>query len=422
MEIKKSQIFNLNTLYLCVYLLFLVLNYLEIVSGSALLVATILLNLYYFTKFKDNQAITIMLVFVMTYWLYMIMYYFYGIPYCTYFRYGYGSLEITNGVLRVAGLFMAFLFYFLNGDEQVVIRDILPQNKNSLVFIACLALMLFIILYTFRAGGSFSYKSEGVNSSLYEYYFIFAIVGYCYSRKKNERILLLIVNVVYILALLRLGLRLVVLQIALMVFIEYFEKKFRNEVVIAGTFVGFFFMSFWSMFRSGLVSKGMNLGFLLGVRDGVMITNQGDVFYTSGVQYSQVVRGTWDFAIRIKSLIGFFSNIVLLPNIQIQEGKLNVMLEKMGAYVPGGGFGSMYAYVWLDLPGVILLAWYISRFINNAYKTRSEIGKIYGVFLLFTFFRWYAYNLAIVFKMGFWLLVVHGVIYLFDKISRRRIG
>lgn len=201
-----------------------------------------------------------------------------------------------------------------------------------------------------------------------------------------------------------------------MLFVQYFENKFKTKWIILTVFLGFFFMSFWSMFRHGFSINTLDLFSLLGIRtDRMMVTNQGDVFYTSAAQYAQSINGNWNMSFRISTMLAFFFNIILLPKYQLPVGKLNEILASQSSLVPGGGFGAMYAYIWLDILGVFFLAIFIANSINSIAKTKSEIKKIYGIFLIFTFFRWYAYNLAIIFKMGFWLLLVYQLLKKFDK-------
>lgn len=416
-EINKSSFKSRDFIILVVYLLAVIFNAARILPGSILLVITIVANINYIYKFRNSQAIMICATFALTYWLYMLLYYFGGINYCTYslFR----TPEYTDGTLRIAGLFMNFLFYFIKTPKDSFAKYI-PKRNNMIVWTGCSLVMLLIIAYTYRVGGNFSYKSEGVNSSLYEYYFIFALFAFVYAGDSIKEKILLVINAIYILALLRLGLRLVVLMIVLMLFIEYFENRFKTRYILLALVGGFLFMSFWSMLRSGLVGEKMDLLSMLGVTDRALVTNQGDVFYTSSAQYAQVALGKWTISDRLVAFGSFFGNIVLTNKHQLPAGKLNVLMEQMGIKVPGGGFGGMYAFVWLDVVGVVLLAYYISHFINNiTNEEKNGLTNIYGVFLVFTFFRWYAYNLAIVFKMGFWLLIVYYVIYLFDKAVRR---
>lgn len=416
MVVKINREKILQYIIASAYISIIFLNSMSIVSGSTLLSITIALNILCMFKFKGDQPILICLIFFLTYWLYMVLYYYFDINYCSYSV--YRTMEYTNATVRVVGCFLALLFLFLDPMDTPRVES-LPKKNNPIIYVCCLVVMLGIVAYTFMVGGSFSYK-EGNNSSLYEYYFIFALCAFCFGNGVWKKRWLMIVNAVYAIALLRLGLRLVVLQIALMVFIEYFDHKFKTRTVIFVAFLGFIFMSFWSVLRSGTMSLSIDLTTLLGVENNTLYTNQGDVFYTSSAQLAQVIEGKWDIGNRLYMFFAFLANIFLLPSMQLSGGKLNAVLEGMSINVPGGGFGSVYAYVWLGYLGVFFLAYYISHFIKQVGKNKSEFLNIYGVFLIFTFFRWNAYNLSIVFKMGFWLLLAYVIINTFDRTVRHR--
>lgn len=416
-RIDRKKYFEI--VVLCGYLLALVLNIYGLMSGANLLLATIVANVIFIHKFWRNQSIIVCLSFTLTYWLYMVLYYFGGYAYCTYTR--YQTLEYTDVTLRIAGLFMVLLFTLIQPFEGLLV-DRIPQKKNSLVFIGSVAVMLFVCVYAFQIGDIFAHKISGdVNSPLYEYYFIFALLAYVYAGNKRNQKLLLCINMLYSIVLLRLGLRLVVLMIILMLFLQYFEGKFKTKWVIVCVLAGFMFMSFWSVLRSGLTTGSFDLVALLGIKGKTLMTNQGDVFYTSTVQVAQLLEGNWDTEFRWSSLISFIYNIFLFSDGQYVDAKLNTVLSHMGFHVPGGGFGAMSAFVWLGWIGVIILAVYVSYFINAIFKDKKgEMHKIYGVFLIFTFFRWYAYNLSIVFKMGFWLFGIYTVVKIIHKTFGRR--
>ena len=388
-----------------IYIIIAGFNYINVISGSILLFITILYNLYFLKKFRNMQSLVVCLSFALTYWLYMVFYYFLDISYCTYKQ--YQLLDYTNGTLRIVGIFFVLLFSKIKPIETKI-ENYLPHRKNRFLLVICVSVMIGILLYTASIGQSFSYKAEGVNSSLYEYYLIFALLAYCFTGNIFEKRCLLVLNFIYVFSLLRLGLRLVVLQILLMLFIQYFDKKIRTSKLFILIIIGFLFMSFWSMFRSGVSTDSFIS--IFGIKDGTLITNQGDVFYTSSAQYAQLAEGIWSIYFRIVSLVSFIANIFIPPAYQFADGKLNEVLAKQFSLVPGGGFGAMYVYVWLGWIGIYLFADFIANRINSI-KDGHGFFVVYGVFLIFTFFRWYAYNIAVIFKMGFWFLLI----YLFSK-------
>jgi len=390
--------------------------------GKWLLLAAVFMCLHHMRRHRYNQVFQALFVFILTYFLYMSLYYFLGIPYCSYKD--MQTLEYTNGTLRVFSLFVVLLFYFIEPKEKGgrKLCDNLPHRHNSLVFWGCAAVMLLITAYALSGKNMFTaaYGKGTTNSTLFEYYFIFAVVAHCNigtKTRQRDALVLIAINLLYACSLLLLGLRLVTLMVLLMVFALNFEDRFPTWLVVFAAIMGFFGMSAMSMLRMGF--RNVTLLQLLGVSSkGVLVTNQGDVFQASTVHYGMVHNGFMDWPDRIKSLGAFFANIFLPSSMQFRIGILNKYIE--GSYkVGGGGFGAMYAYVWLGIPGTVLLALFLAHFINKAQK--GGRGAVYGVFLIITSIRWLSYSLPIVFKMGFYLAVFYMLAHMVKKtVAQRR--
>lgn len=419
----KIQNRPVELIILAVYFALFAMSIFAADCGRWLLVYSIFICLHLMRRHRYNQTLLIILIFISTYFIYMTLYYFLDIQYSTYSD--LRTLENTNGTLRVFSLFVVLLFYFIKqkkpGDKTLY--EMLPHNHNSLVFWGCTAVMLMITVYALMGKGLLSgaqYGKETTNSSLFEYYFIFAIIAQCNLGEKTEqrdRIVLIAVNVLYAGSLLLLGLRLVTMMVLITVFALNFENRFPTWLCVFAAIMGFFGMSAMSMLRAGL--KNVNFLMLMGVSNGYMYTNQGDVFQASTVHFGMVHNGFMTWPDRLRSLGAFCANIFLPSSAQLKIGILNKYIE--GTYrVGGGGFGAMYAYAWLGYAGVILLALYIAHFINKSEK--GGIGAFYGAFLTVTSMRWLAYSLPVVFKMGFYLAVFYILAKTVKKTVNRRVA
>lgn len=395
------------------YIIIALLTYYNPNLGGGLLLFVIVFNIYLIRKHLNNQIILILLIYCLTYWAYMLFYYFGNYYYYT----GYIALqtiENTNATLMITSLFMITLFSNIKQFTKSSIVGKLVFNNNKLIYYGSISIMLVILIYAINGNNIFTgkYGLETTNSTMFEYYFIFAISAYCFSNTKIKKNFILIVNIIYIVSLLLLGLRLVALQVIMMIFIFNFENKFKTKWIILFTVIGFLSMSALSIVRLG---NGFNIGQILGILDGALMTNQGDVFFTSTAQHYLIKQGILDIPTRIKSLLGFVANIFLLPNHQLEIGIINRYIKPF-YNVGGGGFGAMYAYIWGGYLGVFALAKYISYFINKAFMNKN--GSIYGTFLMFTFFRWYSYSLVIIFKMALYLILIfqaYKVIFIYKR-------
>lgn len=417
--ISAKKIINLflNSIYI---ILFFATLYNENM-GAAFLSFIIIHISFFMFLFRKNQAFLICLFFANTYYAYMILYYFFHLSYSTYGT--FITLEYSNSVLRITSLFLIISLSLIKikGKES---RMLIPSKDNCIIYYICIFIMIIITIYAYNFNSIFAFNYGVIqsNSTVYEYYLIFSLCAYCFSGNEYKKKMLLLLNCIYIIGILLLGLRLVALELLLLVFMLFFENKIKTIWVIILLFILFAFFSAWAYIRVGYTNV-FDFGLysiLLGDKEGFVISNQGDIFATSVTHYGLIQEGRFDIVFRIKSLLAFLANIFLFPQYQFKEGILNQSLD--GYLVGGGGFGAVYAFVWLGYMGVLLLAIYISYFINYSYKNiGSSYISIYGFFIIMTFFRWYAYSLYIVFKMGFWFLLIYMFFCLIDKKLKRKI-
>lgn len=408
------KVILVNQFLFIIYSIFFFGSILNEKIGKYLLVYTIFYTLYMMYRHRKNQVFIIYLIFISTYWFYMLLYYFMDIPYS-----GFTNLQnitYTNGTLRIQSLFVILLFSLLKSNPATIIKDKGYEKSNPIVYLLSVICMISILIFSLSGNNIFTgdYGDTTTNSTIFEYYFIFAICAQIYSNNIRKRKFVLIINLLYSISILLLGLRLVCLQVLLMIFIFNYENRLKTRWVVIISIIGFIGMSFMSFIRS---NERVTFIESLGVIDGVLRTNQGDVFLTSTVHYALTKMGEFDLVFRLKSLLAFIQNIFMLPRFQNELGILNLNL---GVYkVGGGGFGAMYSYVWLGYVGVIGLAIYISYFINKTRNINSY--KVYGVFICITFFRWYSYSLVILFKMGLYLYIAYKISKIFasKRINKR---
>lgn len=403
MKLKTNP---LDLLFVFIYGILFGLTIASDTWGRWLLAYTIWMCFRLMWLHRYNQPILIILIFATSYFVYMLLYYFMGIHYSTYRN--FQTLQYTNGTLRVISLFVLILFYGIHKKQKgdPPFRNHLDCTRNDVIFIVCIIVMILICIYAYMGKNIFNhqYGRGTTNSSLFEYYFMFAITAQCNARSKRGRRILFLINSLYIVAMLLLGLRLVTLMVIMLLFVFYFEDRYKTIWIVLASVMGFFFMSALALIRKGLLQFDWRT--LLGVHDGYLFTNQGDIFLASTVHYGITQNGFMSLIDRITSLFAFILNIFLPSSKQFTIGILNEYVRPTYS-LGGGGFGAMYAYVWLGYVGVILLAFFIGHFINAAYESKRT--AYYGLFLIVTSFRWFAYSLPIVFKMGLYLAILYNI-------------
>lgn len=397
--VKKTSCF-----LVIIYLLFFFITVYSDENGKWLLLFAICMCFLFMKWHWHSQPMLIILFFVSTYFIYMIPYYFFGISYCDFKN--LQTLEYTNGTLRIVSMFVLLLFLNIKYKKETdhEFRFYLEDKHNRLAYLLCTIIMIVILLYAFLSDNIIDhiYGKDTAHSTVFTYYFLFAIIAYCNVNDRLEKNILLGINIVYSIAILLLGLRLVFLIDFMLIFIFHFEGRFKTKWVMLASIIGFLGMSAIAWLRMGITK--FDFLTLLGMYRGRMMTNQGGVFLTSTVHYGIVQNGFMTLEDRMASLTAFIANFFLPSSAQFEIGILNQYIR--GTYsVGGGGFGAMYAYVWLGYVGVIFLALFISHYINQVYDIHKN--SYYGLFLIITTFQWFPYSLPIVFKMGLYLFLFY---------------
>jgi hypothetical protein len=122
-----------------------------------------------------------------------------------------------------------------------------------------------------------------------------------------------------------------------------------------------------------------------------LASNQGDVIQSSGRILGLIQNNILSFSDR---LLSFFSYILspIIPSKLLPEYS-NLASYKQDLYRSGGGgLIGVYFYTWLGLVGPIISGIFIGYFIKSFYSKNSIYYKLYGLCILITFPRWYAYN------------------------------
>lgn len=407
MKLKKTAV--INYIYIMIYLMLFVGTYYDLNIGKWLLLAISLFNISLLFKFRKSQILVIFYIFTATYWLYLFFYFFLDIPYSTYTS--YQNFENSVYILRLQSLFFIILGSLIkapNRKSKIVHK--IKRKNNYIIFSGCMIIMVFINIIGLKGNNIFkmSYGEEAVGSPLLEYYIIFFIIAYIYSKnsKVKDNILILI-NILYVMNLFAHGLRLVSIQILMMTFILFFDMKFKLKYIILGSTFAFFFVSAWASIRVGYIGDWKEI---FGIYDGVLQSNQGDVFQASAVHVGMARDNIFDINYRVKAFIGIFANIILPSNLQVKETLLN---QNLGTFsVGGGGLISGYLYVYMGYLGVIIVPAILAYFINKTITSKesnNQVSIIYGIFILITFARWYPYSIFILIKIGFWLILIYKI-------------
>ena len=426
-----SSFINILSLFIFISgLLFLLFD-----NVKALCLAAVILNAVFVIKFKENIPLFILFIFIFFY-TFTFIYYFFFNYYLSVWP-DFQSFDIFKKVLINHYLFIFFLGFItsskINIDFELKINHILKYD----VLIYCLLCIVFILFIVFGIRGENIFESgiyadsETMNKSkLHEYNIIVYLFLLFYSKSNkfyiffNTFLLLLFVSKTLLY-----GGRIEVLEICLLYFYYYFV--FRNKVNYKHIFflsiLGFFFMHISQNIRSNpLALINLDLGSIFDFTElfkfysakTYIDSNQGDVIQSSARMIGLIDVGLIPFYNRIFGAIFFVFSIFLPSNILPEYSNLSVFKQALYSS-GGGGLISTYFYVWFSYLGPIIIAFFLGVIFNVFFKTTNKYIKVYGLTILISFPRWFAYNPIQIVKFCLFSVIILFVIHLLSRIKLR---
>lgn len=409
---------KINSIFLFVFLLLGLLNRFEstLILGKLLLIIAISFLFYQIYFFKKNQIFIMFSVYALTYYLYLLPYYFSDIYYAI--QYNLITLKNTNELIFMQSLFTCLFFLFLKIPKHKMLKGKIKSIKeDQRIYYICTIIMCYICFIKLRGENIFivAYGKNQINSPILEYYTIFFILAWKYIKNKKLEGFLFFISIIYIIKLLLFGLRLAALFQIMLIFILFFENRIKTYKLICGIIVGFIFFSFLSFFRTGILTTDITslLGIATNGNARWLQTNQGDVWMSSSMYLDLYKSGIFDLETKFKSIVGFWMSIFIPSKyVYLESYFRNYAQQFYTEKVGGGGITAIYLYIWYGYTGIISFAYFIASKINKTYEKK---GEVYGLFLMVIFIRWYSYNILIVFKMGFYLFIVEKLLVIVSK-------
>jgi hypothetical protein len=411
---------TLNIIISLMFILSLTIS-LTISNGSwAILTFAIFISILLMKAYKGSQPVFIMFTFFMLYVIFLIPYFYFGVNITYYTEYRDYDVYTKTLIYHTIFLVLLYIFSYNKNIFEGKITDKLVFKNSTISYSISILLMVFIIIFG-KTGNSIletgGYGRGGVggflNLAIYEYFYIFVITAFVFSNKNPVLLRLVkIIAIVYALKSLLYGNRIEVLQIGLLLFILFYEKKFSTLKIIMFGLMGYLFFDIFGIFRQDISlfmnnMKGYEI-FKLTSDRGFVSSNQGDVFYSSAVMISAIEYGIYDIIFRVKSFISFISQIFLPSRFTSVNAQLSVIVKDL-ANTGGGGLISIYFYFWGGIVGILVIAKYISSIVQKVYTSKNQFLIIYGVMVLTTYPRWFAYGPIALFKLSGYVIVVYFI-------------
>lgn len=321
---------------------------------------------------------------------------------------GYSTTEIGAKGLNILMAFAALLFLIapkntiINPDVE---KTITKNNKENAMIVIVLAVVLaFVWFYGFTRPDVVGQR--GSPSALYEYSIIFIIIGLYYSGRRKIYVGLFVgIAFAYALQNFMYGGRITGLQLIICLTLCLLIDKLTLKKVIPIGVALLLLMSAIGQFRASLVLSGgtfSNVWDLL-TENGFALDTAYSSYYTSMTFIDML--GNIDWTQRIDLFFRWVLSIFAggsVTNSNLAEYTRQFYMHYNGGVLP------YFAYFYLGIAGVVLIAAYLRFVFDKVAKANDEstgFMRCFTIYISCTTFRWYLYSPSQLFR-GVLLLAV----------------
>lgn len=331
---------------------------------------------------------------------------------------------LINKVAFLNTMFLALLSFLVSGLRDSMLVN--PQDwcrSNKFVFwlslLPCLIAIIFGLsgetIFTAGYGSGLSSKS-----ALHEYFIVFFLFCLLFMGRNNRLhwAIVFVLGVTYSLKTLIYGGRIEVIQLILLfgfVGFNYLKSYSRIKIfVLSGVFLGIMTSlgvvrgHFYSLITSGDPLLKFVEILIAPDNNPYVLSTSADVYYASIRLLGMLEAGLLELDFRLSSFLAFLLNLPLSLS-SLRESANLASLHGNIYPTGGGGLIATYFYVWFGYVGVIVSALSIGFVIRKFYASKGFIWRAYGIAVLVTFPRWWAYTPINLTK----LCVVAVLLYLF---------
>ncbi|MCT4791823.1 MULTISPECIES: O-antigen polymerase [Exiguobacterium] len=382
-------------------------------ENNNLFMFAILLNAFLIWKYKNSKIIQLLLIFMISYLLYLSPYFISDNQIAFYTA--YQTNEYFYKALLIHSVFIFFIYLFTSDKihkKYKSISDRIEVKNNILIYYFSIFIMFVITLVgkkgeSIFSNGGYRTVNDTQSYAVNEYFLIFVLSSYLYSGKNKKKIsFIFFICLIYSLKNFMYGSRIEVLQLLILLFIVFFEKYISSKLMWISVSLGFIFMKIIEKFRVNLSLENI-LNFKNYRIDGseYIGSNQGDVFYNSAVYVGLIENNIFDNSFRIDAFFQFVKRIFMPSSTVDLSGKLSYFSQQI---TPSGGGGliSTYFYVWFSFVGVIIISIYLAFLFRSSYISNNQSTLIYITFAFSTIPRWFAYDPITLFKLCLYAVIV----------------
>lgn len=371
----------------------------EYIAVALVLVLSLLL-----VVISRKNVLLLVLSFFIAYANYSAMAANYFASYYDWYMYYAGTEYATMALYALLG-FMSTLVLFFPHDVGAYrgcgILSRCTRSKWSLLF-AIVVVCLLVVIFLTQSSGFSDTGGRAESNQLYEYSYIFFIVGYYFSgESKFCRRLLTVVAIIFLAQALFGGNRASVLAIALLLYGVYIAAKWPVPLQVFTLLIGFLFFQVVGNLRQDFGSVGLN-EYIVAAAD---VFERGLIWDTAAAAYHQgIVYVMWLHSLDAAEVWYYVSQWfvgIFLGGSAVSDSNLSIVVQNIFGAVSkgglGGGFLTSYVLFYFSIPGVLIAGWVISRIfslVSVLDESRGDVTCMVTIALFCTVPRWWLYSLS----------------------------
>jgi hypothetical protein len=404
------------------------------ISDSAIpivMVVITIVSIRLIVLYRNVQPVFIFYIFHLSYILMLIPYFMFDIPITPHSE--FQIAKYMNSTLLVHGAFVFALYLFSDlkiPNRPIVFSENLPTRDDAPVFLLLTGIMVAILvsmwvgsvnIYSIDADQGWAAYIENISGSgAPEYFLVFFLTAFIFARKVSSKRILIGIFCIFAFVSFTRGMRVSLLMPILLLFALFFDGKIKTRYILLIAVVGMILVQAAGFLRSGSRSIDQLFSIYSGTQ---LLTNQGEVFYTSNVVVSSIIDGICGLKERLFSLFAASLQVIVPPRIGLgSEGKPSLYVwDLTGRAAGGGSLISVFFYFWMDYLGVVLIALFLGMVTHRAIRKPTPLLAIYIICVYSFYPRWLVYDAtSFLFRLPLYAIGLYLLLMEFHRMMKRK--
>lgn len=360
------------------------------VSQYVLVTSLLALNIYVLTRtlYKGAYALSIFSFFLLSYSYIPFAHYVFDLRInIRTFVYSPDTVYQT-GVLCLIFLSVFFKFVIIRRDSEYPWLSS-PQRRGVSMVVYTLLLLSFVFTTwglqgqtILEVGGYKESLASRESSVLFAYTLLTLPLAFLYTHTRTQRMLCYIMLLYYCSKIMLFGGRIEAIQMSITFFLIRFRftwSRLRMIYMVLGAYI---LMTVWSVYRASTTVA------ITSITPDKLYISGGDVYYASMRIIYFIEHEILSLSDRIEAFLYYIVS-ALLPYRWLPD------LANLSSYLKhkydtgGGGLAPIFFYAFGGYPLVILAGYTLATLVNK--MNNSRYHYFYGILLIATVPRWYAY-------------------------------